>query len=258
MTILEQILDAKREEVATRRRQLPVSALRQASVYAEARRGFRRRLAAHPGRAIIAELKRASPSRGPLCMDADAARTAVAYAGNGAAAMSVLTDVEFFRGGLEDLEAARGAASIPLLRKDFMIDPYQAEEARAAGADAILVIVAATEATQRAELIAAATALELDVLVEVHDERELDVALAEGATLVGINNRDLRTFATTLATSERLLPRIPPSVVAVCESGLRSASDMARLEAVGARAFLVGEVLMESPDPGRRLREFLT
>jgi len=226
-------------------------------MYAEARRRFRRALEVHPGRKIIAELKRASPSRGPLRREADAAAIGRAYAEAGAAAISVLTDQPFFQGALADLEAMRRAVVLPLLRKDFLIDPYQVEEARAAGADAILVIVAATESAQRRELLGAAASLGLDALVEVHDEAELEGALAEGASLVGINNRDLRTLATTLATSERLLPSVPESVIAVCESGLRTPAAMRRLEAKGARAFLVGEVLMEAPDPAATLRELL-
>jgi indole-3-glycerol phosphate synthase len=170
----------------------------------------------------------------------------------------VLTDGPFFHGSLADLEAARAAVDLPLLRKDFILDAYQVEEARAAGADAVLVIVAATTPAQRGELRAAAQSLDLDVLLEVHDQREFEVGLDEGADLVGINNRDLRTFVTTLAISERLLPQVPPSVIAVCESGLRSAAEIARLERLGARAFLVGETLIEAPDPGARLRELLT
>jgi indole-3-glycerol phosphate synthase len=256
-TVLGRILAAKREEVAARRRERPATVLREAPTYAEARRGFRRALAVHQGRTIIAELKRASPSRGRLRPGADAVAIGRAYAKAGAAAISVLTDQPFFQGTLADLEATRRGVELPVLRKDFFIDVYQVEEARAAGADAMLLIVAATEASQRQELLAAAATLGLDVLVEVHDERELESALEEGATLVGINNRDLRTLVTTLATSERLLPSIPESVIAVCESGLRTAAEMARLEARGARAFLVGEALMEAPDPAARLREFL-
>jgi indole-3-glycerol phosphate synthase len=254
-TVLDRILAAKRAEVAARVRGRPVEVLRAQPAYAERRRGFRGALAGHAGRAIIAEVKRASPSRGPICLQADAAEVARAYTAGGAAAVSVLTDGPFFHGSLDDLAAVRRAVALPLLRKDFLVDVYQVYEARAAGADAILIIVAAADAGLRRELAAVAHELELDALVEVHDEAELDRALEEGATLVGINNRDLRTFATSLATSERLLPRIPAGVVAVCESGLGSAADMARLEARGARAFLVGEALMEAPDPAARLRE---
>ena len=168
-----------------------------------------------------------------------------------------MTDGPFFGGSLADLEAVREAVSLPILRKDFILDPYQIEEARAFGADAVLVIVAATEARQRRELIAAAAAIDLDAIVEVHDEAELEAAIEAGATIVGINNRDLRTFRTTLDVSERLLPLVPSSVLAICESGLRTAADIERLRHRGARAFLVGEALIESADPGQRLRELL-
>ncbi len=256
-SLLGRILAATRAEVARRRRARPAATLCDCPAWAEPRRGFRRALATHAGRTIIAEVKRASPSRGVLRADADAAVVARLYATNGAAAISVLTDRPYFHGSLEDLEAARAAVTLPLLRKDFILDPYQVEEARAAGADAVLVIVAATTAAERGELRAAARSLGLDALVEVHDRQELDTALAEDADLVGINNRDLSTFVTTLATSEHLLPHVPPSVVAVCESGLRSVVDITRLERLGARAFLVGEALIEAPDPGARLRELL-
>jgi indole-3-glycerol phosphate synthase len=253
--ILERILAAKAAEVAARQRERPVAALRERPLYAEARRRFGQALEARAGRAIIAEVKRASPSRGVIRADVDAAATAGRYLSGGAAAISVLTDGPFFGGSLADLEAVRGAVPLPVLRKDFIIDPYQIEEARAFGADAVLVIVAATGARQRQDLLAAAVALGLDALVEVHDEAELEAALAAGATIVGINNRDLRTFQTTLAVSERLLPLVPPSVVAVCESGLCAEADIERLGQLGARAFLIGEALIESADPAERLRE---
>ena len=229
-TWLDRILAAKREEVAIRVRTRPIQVLREAVLYAEPRRGFCRALSHRAGRSIIAEVKRASPSGGTLRAGADAALMARDYAEGGAVAVSVLTDGPFFQGSLADLEAGRRAVELPLLRKDFVIDLYQVEEARASGADAILLIVAATDPGQRRELLAAAASLGLDVLVEVHDEGELETALADGATLVGINNRNLRDLVTTIAISERLLPRVPESVLAVCESGLRSAADMKHLE----------------------------
>jgi indole-3-glycerol phosphate synthase len=256
-TVLDRIIAGKREEVVSHRRARPASTLRDSPVYGEPRRGFRRALVEHAGRTIIAEIKRASPSRGALRADADAAEIARQYGAAGAAAISVLTDQPFFRGTLDDLAAARRAVPLPLLRKDFLIDPYQVEEARSWGADAVLLIIAATVRDQRQELIAAARAAELDVLVEVHDEAELETGLAEGAALIGINNRDLKTFVTTVATSERLLPLVPASVAAVCESGLRSTADMKRLESLGATAFLIGEALIEAPNPGAKLRELL-
>ena len=255
--ILDRILTAKQAEVAERRRDRPPPSLRERPLYDEPRRGFARALTARAGRAIIAEIKRASPSRGVIRADADAKTIAALYARSGAAAISVLTDGPFFGGSLADLEAVRDAVSLPILRKDFILDPYQIEEARAFGADAVLVIVAATEARQRRELIAAAAAIDLDAIVEVHDEAELEAAIEAGATIVGINNRDLRTFRTTLDVSERLLPLVPSSVLAICESGLRTAADIERLRHRGARAFLVGEALIESVDPGQRLRELL-
>ncbi len=253
--ILDRILAAKAAEVAERRRDRPAAALRERPMYGEARRGFGHALATHAGRTIIAEVKRASPSRGVIRADIDAAATAGHYADGGAAAISVLTDGPFFGGSLADLEAIHAAVPLPVLRKDFIIDPYQVEESRAFGADAVLVIVAATDASQRRDLLAAAAALDLDAIVEVHDEAELEAALEAGAGIVGINNRDLRTFHTTLAVSERLLPLVPPSVTAVCESGLHAAADIERLGHLGARAFLIGEALMESGDPRQRLRE---
>jgi indole-3-glycerol phosphate synthase len=253
--ILERILVAKAAEVAERRRDRPVAALRERSLYGEARRGFGHALATHLGRAIIAEVKRASPSRGVIRADVDAAATAGRYADGGAAAISVLTDGPFFGGSLADLEAIHSAVLLPVLRKDFIVDPYQIEEARAFGADAVLVIIAATDAPQRRDLLATAAALDLDALVEVHHEAELEAAIEAGATIVGINNRDLRTFHTTLSVSERLLSLVPPSVTVVCESGLHTAADIERLEHLGARAFLIGEALIESADPRQRLRE---
>jgi indole-3-glycerol phosphate synthase len=255
--LLERIVAAKEGEVAERRRERPVPALRKRPLYGEPRRGFARALAAHRGRAIIAELKRASPSRGVIRADADAGTIATHYLRGGAAAISVLTDGPFFGGSLSDLQAVRAAVPLPVLRKDFIIDPYQIEESRAFGADAVLVIVAATEARQRRELLSAAAAIDLDVIVEVHDEAELASAIEAGAVIVGVNNRDLRTFRTTLAVSERLLPLVPPSVLAICESGLGSATDIEHLARLGARAFLIGETLIESPHPEQRLRELL-
>src|SRR5206468_3447606 len=204
MTVLDDILAAKRDEVAARRAATPPSALRERPLYAEPRRGFRAALAARKRPAIIAELKRASPSRGEMRAAYDPAAIACGYAAAGAAALSVLTDGPFFGGALEHLAAARAASGLPCLRKDFLIDPYQIDEARAFGADAVLLIVAAVTAGQGADLLAAARAAGLDVLVEVHSEAELERAAGLGATLIGINNRDLATFDVSLATAERL------------------------------------------------------
>jgi indole-3-glycerol phosphate synthase len=255
--ILDDILARKREEVVARRRTLPVGALRERPLYGEARRAFRAALAAHPAPAVIAELKRASPSRGVIRAAYDPPAIARGYAAAGASALSVLTDQEFFGGALEHLGAARAASGLPCLRKDFLIDPYQVEEARAAGADAVLVIVAAVADAQGRELMAAAADAGLDVLVEVHAEDELEWAVAARATMVGVNNRDLDTFQVSLETTERLAPRVPAGTLLVAESGIRSAADLERMVRVGAQAVLVGEAFMERPDPGAALAEWL-
>jgi indole-3-glycerol phosphate synthase len=202
----------------------------------------------------VAELKRRSPSRGELRPDFEPVACALDYAEGGAAALSVLTDEHFFGGRLEYLAAVRAAVALPLLRKDFLIDAYQVDEARVAGADAVLLIVSALAPPALAALLGRARALGLDALVEVTDERELDAALSAGADLVGVNNRDLKTFVTDLTVTERLAPRVPASVLLVAESGIAGPADVARLARAGARAFLVGESLMRQPEPGRALR----
>jgi indole-3-glycerol phosphate synthase len=255
--ILDDILAAKRVEVAARRRSTPVEVFRDSPRYREPRRGFLRALAKDPVPAIIAELKRASPSKGRIRDDYDPAAIAQGYERAGARCLSVLTDTPYFEGTLAHLETVRDAVGLPCLRKDFLIDPYQIDEARAAGADAVLVIAAAGTAAERSALIESAAAAELDVLVEVHDERELAWALDVGAGLIGINNRDLRTFETRLETTERLAPQVPQGVVLVAESGVRSRVDVERMVRAGARALLVGESLMRAKEPGLALRELL-
>lgn len=255
--ILDDILAYKRLEVDARRRAVPARALREAPLWGASRRGFAAALEALPAPAVIAELKRGSPSRGLLRPVYDPAGIARGYAAAGAAALSVLTDERFFGGALEHLALAREASHLPCLRKDFVVDAYQVDEARAAGADAVLLIAAAVAAAGGAELYAAAAEAGLDVLVEVHDARELEWAAAVGARLVGVNNRDLRTFEVSLATTERLAPRVPPGVLLVAESGIRSPADLRRMAAAGARAVLVGEAFMERPDPGAALAEWL-
>lgn len=255
--ILDEILARKRDEVAERRRTVPVERLEDDALFHEARRGFRAALAGGAPPAIIAELKRASPSRGRIREDYDPASLARGYEAGGARCLSVLTDAPYFQGALAHLTAARAAVALPCLRKDFLVDPYQVTEARAAGADAVLVIAAAGEPEEREALMACASAGELDVLVEVHDEAELAWAIGAGATLVGVNNRDLRTFETDLATTERLGKQVPPDVLLVAESGIRSAADVDRMLRAGARALLIGESLMRAPDPGAALRELL-
>jgi indole-3-glycerol phosphate synthase len=254
MTILDEILEHKRAELREARRRVPDREVAARAEAAEPARGLRRALESAEPPAIVAELKRRSPSRGEMRADYDPARLAKEYAEGGAAALSVLTDERFFGGRLGHLRAVRGAVELPLLRKDFVIDPYQVDEARAAGADAVLLIVAALGGSALRDLAARARARGLDALVEVHDERELDLALAAGAELVGVNNRDLRSFATDLAVTERLAPRVPPGVLVVAESGIAGSADLERLARAGARAFLVGESLMREPEPGRALR----
>ncbi|MEO7650171.1 MAG: indole-3-glycerol phosphate synthase TrpC [Bryobacteraceae bacterium] len=217
------------------------------------RRDFRASLAASRP-AIIAEIKKASPSKGLLSSDFHPARTAAQYATGGAAALSVLTDEKFFQGSLADLEEARAAVALPVLRKDFTIDPYHVEEAATHGADAILLIVAILDEKRLRDLRELAARHQMAALVEVHDAAELEVALASGADLIGVNNRDLRTFQVTLETSLRLAARIPAHVLKVAESGIHSAADVRRLLDAGYHAFLVGEHLMKSPDPAAAVR----
>jgi indole-3-glycerol phosphate synthase len=257
VTILDDILRTKREEVATRRVAAPGSALRARALHAVPRRGFRAALAARPTPAVIAELKRKSPSRGTIRTDYDPSAIARSYAAAGAAALSILTDGPFFGGSLDDLAAARAASGLPCLRKDFVVDSYQVEEARAWGADCVLLIMAAVGDAQARELIAAANAAGLDVLVEVHDAAELERAATLGATLIGINNRDLATFRVALETTERLAAAAPAGALLVAESGLRSAADVDRMVRAGAHAVLVGEAFMDRPDPGAALAEWL-
>lgn len=255
--ILDAILAHKRAEVAARRQKAPEAALRERRSWAEPRRGFRAAIARAQAPAVIAECKRASPSRGVIRADYDPAAHARGYARAGAAALSVLTDERFFQGALEHLAAARAACALPCLRKDFLVDPYQVAEARAWGADAVLVVVAGCPPALGAALLAAAAELDLDALVEVHDEAELAWAAGAGATLIGINNRDLTTFRTTLETTERLARLAPRDALLVAESGIATKADVARMLAAGAHAVLVGEALMARADPGAALAELL-
>jgi indole-3-glycerol phosphate synthase len=202
---------------------------------------------------VIAEVKKASPSKGVLREQFDPAAIAASYERHGAACLSVLTDRQFFQGKLDDLKAARGACSLPVLRKDFMMDPYQIYEARAAGADCILLIVAALTAEKLHELEAAAIELGLSVLVEVHDGAELETALQLKSPLIGINNRNLRTFETTLETTLGLLSRVPGDRLVITESGILKPEDVTRMRAHQVHGFLVGEAFMRAPDPGVEL-----
>lgn len=260
--ILARILERKREEVAEAAHGLPLADVRRRAADAPPAHGFRAALAARlaEGRAaVIAELKRASPSRGVICRDFDPARIAAGYERGGAAALSVLTDREFFQGSPEHLRAARAAApALPVLRKDFTIDPWQLYEARAMEADCVLLIAAALDDGRLGEFAHLAREIGLDALVEVHDEEELARALELPAeALVGINNRDLRTFETRLETTKRLAAHVPADRIAVTESGIAARADVEDLRAHGVHVFLVGEALMGAPDPGERLAALL-
>ncbi len=273
-TILDQILAHTVEAIAARKQAVPMAGLIQAAAAADpprdligalraaaqpSKRGLLGRRQA-PGTALIAEVKHASPSRGVLIEPFEPVRLARCYADNGAAAISVLTDERFFQGHLEDLRAVRAAVPLPVLRKDFIIDPYQVYEGRAAGADAMLLIVAALSDAQLASLHALITALGMMPLVEVHNEAELERALAVEPLLLGFNNRDLKTFDVDLATTARLAALIPdgllPDIVTlVAESGVFSARDAAHMARVGAHAVLVGESLVQADDISAKVRE---
>lgn len=245
-----------REQLERRRRELPVVALRERELFYAPTRGFAR-AASGERRRIIAEVKKASPSKGVIREDFDPVAIAREYASHGASAISILTEEHFFQGSLETLEQIRGAVSEPLLRKDFIIDPYQLWEAKSYGADAVLLIAALLDPSFLRDLAAQAAVLSLDVLVEVHNEEELRAAIESGAPLLGINNRDLKTFEVSLATTELLAPLIPKGMPVVCESGIDSLEQIRRVERWGIHAFLIGESLMRAPHPGIKLRELL-
>ena len=258
--ILERIVAVKRDEVAAGRRRCDLAAMRARAETLPGARDFvgalRRRIEAG-GAAVIAEIKKASPSKGVLRADFRPAEIAASYERHGAAALSVLTDAPFFQGAPEYLTAAREAASLPALRKDFLVDAWQVFESRALGADAVLLIAAALDDAEMRDFEAIAIALGMAVLVEVHDERELDRALALRTPLLGINNRNLRTFEVTLDTTLALLPRIPAGRLVVTESGILAPADVRRMREAGVNAFLVGEAFMRADDPGVALASLL-
>jgi len=257
--ILDKIAEHKRQEVALAKARRSLASLQSGVRELEDQpRGFLRALRATADSgwtAIIAEVKKGSPSKGVIREDFDPLAIAETYQDNGATCLSVLTDEHFFMGHLLYLGKIREVVNLPLLRKDFICDPYQIYEARVAGADAILLIAAMLDAGQLAEYYALAAELHLDVLMEVHDEAELEVALGTGCELIGINNRNLQTFVTDLATTERLMPLIPPGHFVVAESGIACRADVLRLHQAGARGFLVGESLMREKDIAAKLRE---
>jgi len=254
VSILERILEVKRAEIVSAKKDVSRSHLEDLARKAPPPRDFIGALQAK-NPAVIAEIKRASPSKGLLREDFDPAAIARSYERGGAACLSVLTDVQFFQGAPEHLQAARAACMLPALRKDFVIDPYQVFESRAMDADCILLIAACLSPGQMAEMESIAEALRMAVLVEVHDRGELDVALRLKTPLIGVNNRNLKTFETRLETTLELAGAVPGERLLIAESGILSRADVARLRDGGIRAFLVGEALMRAPEPGQALAE---
>ncbi len=255
--VLSRIAAYKREEVAERKARTPQDEIERLAATAPPLRGFRAALAGASRPALIAEIKKASPSKGLIRTDFDPPALARAYAEGGATCLSVLTDRPSFRGEDAYLAAARGAVGLPALRKEFLVDPWQVAESRALGADCILLILAMVDDALAGELMAAARTFGLDVLIEVHDAAELARAAALGADMIGVNNRDLRSFVTDLAVFERLAPLAPSSALLVAESGIATAADAVRLREVGARALLVGESLMRQTDVAAATRRLM-
>lgn len=254
--ILQRILATKRDEIAAGQAGQSTAELRARAAGMPAPRGFTQQLMERTktGLAVIAEVKKASPSAGIIRADFNPAAIAQSYAAGGAACLSVLTDKDYFQGAPEYLQQARVACSLPVLRKDFIIDPWQVLESRVMGADCILLIVAALELAQLQQLENLARELDLDVLMEVHDEAELELALQTDARLIGVNNRNLKTFVTDIAVSERIRPLVPADRLMVTESGIHRREDVQRLRQQDIRAYLVGEAFMRAADPGQALQ----
>ncbi|MEW6145296.1 MAG: indole-3-glycerol phosphate synthase TrpC [Thermodesulfobacteriota bacterium] len=256
--ILDRILENKRSEVKKSKETRTLASIERELNGALPARDFYKALVDGARIRIIAEVKKASPSKGVLRGDFDPVKIALGYEKGGAAALSVLTDEKFFMGSLSYLRAIGEAVDIPLLRKDFIIDPYQVYEARLYGADAVLLIVSALAQDELKELLGLAHSLGMNAVVEVHDERELDMALDAGSRIIGINNRDLRTFEVDLGVSARLSRNIPEGVIAIAESGISSRDDIKKLMAQGVRVFLIGETFMKAADPGLELKNLLS
>ncbi|MEZ0326740.1 MAG: indole-3-glycerol phosphate synthase TrpC [Fimbriimonas sp.] len=257
MSVLERIFARKAEEVAEAKRQVPLDRVRALAEGSGPTRGFRDALLRASDIALIAEVKKASPSKGVIRADFDAQEIAMAYERAGALALSVLTDVDYFQGSAENLVRARAATSLPCLRKDFLNDEYQVYEARAWGADAILLIVASLDDAQLRDLHRLAMELVMDVLVEVHTEEETERALSAGCDLVGVNNRNLADFTTSLSVSETLIPLIAPHAVAVSESALETREDIERVKRAGAKAVLIGTTFCAAPDIEAKVHEVM-
>ncbi|TET52744.1 MAG: indole-3-glycerol phosphate synthase TrpC [Anaerolineales bacterium] len=255
-TILDEIVAWKREEVARAKSERPLELVREQAAQASPVRDFEAAMRAR-GVSLVAEVKRASPSKGLLRPDLDPASLAREYESSGASAISVLTDERFFQGHLDHLRDVRQSAELPVLRKDFLLESYQVFEARAAGADAVLLITAALEQGELEDMLRIATDLGMAALVEAHDEREMERALSAGPRIIGVNNRDLRTFVVDLATTERLRSMVPEDVLLIAESGIRTRADVERMVAVGVDAVLVGEALLRSADVGAKVRELV-